>query len=1147
MAVKMKFSAVFLTIIVQFNIASSCQDCCTRYVVIAKPSVDQASMCNCDLTINELLSYYSMDETNIFANCSKTEFLFQSGTHIVNDTKHLNYRTLSFSSIGTVVIRGEPNVTIKCVDEFHFSFYDISSIMIKNIHLWKCQQVNKFETYGVYFQFWRTLIGTVEILNSKFTDSAIKFQSMSRDRTVITIKDTIIENCSKSQESLLTLVHELNPLKSIRSLRIYITLENLNVRDNNSSFLRLVTHKVINYYEYCCLIFIKFRGVNYFTHNNGSLFDIVVAQYSNCTVHFSRAKVYISNNIVKYDGLLGKSHSPISVSSCELIFKHTHMDISNNQGSTSGGLAAYNSKIIIADSTTIQFSNNNGQDGGAMYLASSTLVLNAITSSMQVKFTNNTAQRGGAIYVEDRPVLYGKITESTVKSMFDLQCDTTLIKFIFRNNSALLAGDQIYGGWVDWFKDEKGVISYNVNITEKILDFEDSSDTAIASHPIRVCLCIDGHPDCTVTNHTMNIYGYAANLELIAVGQRYTPVLAFVKTRTSWESEAYHESQLWPRIVSFQDTCMNITYKIYSSEENIILKSYDFGNMEEFKIGQMQHISNSTSTTQALVLFQQLYIQLISKPCPLGFVMHKSVRNCICQSRILSCGLNCDYDKSKFLRKEQQWVGVTHEHTITDHGYTGVIVHQRCPFDYCRTDTNSLSFRLEDQDELCAFNRSGILCGRCETNFSRVLGSSKCKMCSNNLIVLAIVPSWLLVGLMLVILLMLFDLTVSNGTINGLIFYANIIQAQRTTFFTPNNSNSLFSKFIAWLNLDQGFETCLYNGLDDYVVTWLDFFFPLYIWILAAVLIVSSHYSTRISKLSGNNAVQVLATLFLITYAKLLRLIIGVFSFTTIAYPDGYNKAVWLIDGNIKFLTGKHIPLSLATILFVLLSLPYTLILLTIQWLLKISHYRVMFWVHKLKPFFDAYTGPYKANHRYWTGFLLIIRIILLTSFSLNRSNNPTINLLIIIVFTLSLLIWLYFTGWVYESWFNNCLEVFFLYNLSFTSAATLFAFSNNSRSPAVTYTSTGLTFAIFVGIILYHGQRQLFQTRAGAGLKKRIVATFSKKNSGNKQEDPCLHATRPIITDEPSSKVSCTVVELTEPLLEDSQANEGEEINEEL
>ena len=125
---------------------------------------------------------------------------------------------------------------------------------------------------------------------------------------------------------------------------------------------------------------------------------------------------------------------------------------------------------------------------------------------------------------------------------------------------------------------------------------------------------------------------------------------------------------------------------------------------------------------------------------------------------------------------------------------------------------------------------------------------------------------------------------------NGLIFYANVIRAQHATFFTPDISNSFLSMFIAWLNLDQGIESCLYDGLDTYTSTWLQFLFPLYIWLLAAVLIVLSHYSTRVSKLMGKNAVPVLATLFLISYTKVLRLILDVTSFTVITYPNGYKK-----------------------------------------------------------------------------------------------------------------------------------------------------------------------------------------------------------------------------------------------------------------
>ena len=81
-------------------------------------------------------------------------------------------------------------------------------------------------------------------------------------------------------------------------------------------------------------------------------------------------------------------------------------------------------------------------------------------------------------------------------------------------------------------------------------------------------------------------------------------------------------------------------------------------------------------------------------------------------------------------------------------------------------------------------------------------------------------------------------------------------------FFTPDISDSFLSKFIAWLNLDVGTEMCLYDGLDSYAITWLQYFYPLYIWLIAAMIIILSHFSSRISKLCGKNAVQVLATLF---------------------------------------------------------------------------------------------------------------------------------------------------------------------------------------------------------------------------------------------------------------------------------------------
>ena len=263
-------------------------------------------------------------------------------------------------------------------------------------------------------------------------------------------------------------------------------------------------------------------------------------------------------------------------------------------------------------------------------------------------------------------------------------------------------------------------------------------------------------------------------------------------------------------------------------------------------------------------------------------------------------------------------------------------------------------------------------------------------------------------------------------------------------------------------------------------------------------IVVSSHYFTHISNLCSKNAVQVLATPLLFLYIKLLQLVSDVVSFTTITYPDGYTKAVWFYDGNIDYLKGKHIPLFIATLLallLVVLSVPYTLSLVSFQWLLKISHYRAMFWVQKLKPLFDAYTGPYKANHHYWTGLLLLVCILLLVIFSLNQNSDPTVSLLCITVNSFILLAWLYFSGWVYESPLNSCLEFIFLLNLGLTSITILLY---KKPSLALIYTSTGTAFLIFVGIIFYHAQRQLFLTRSGAKMKKNISQLLHHKQDEN-------------------------------------------------
>ena len=127
-----------------------------------------------------------------------------------------------------------------------------------------------------------------------------------------------------------------------------------------------------------------------------------------------------------------------------------------------------------------------------------------------------------------------------------------------------------------------------------------------------------------------------------------------------------------------------------------------------------------------------------------------------------------------------------------------------------------------------------------------------------------------------IVLVFLMLFLVANGTLNGLIFYATIIAVNKDIFFPPGKSNWL-KVFIAWINLDFGIQVCYFDGMDMYTYTWLQFFFPVYIWTLVGIIIIISRHSIRITRMLRSNPIAVLATLFLLSYAKLLCTVITVF------------------------------------------------------------------------------------------------------------------------------------------------------------------------------------------------------------------------------------------------------------------------------
>ena len=784
---------------------------------------------------------------------------------------------------------------------------------------------------------------------------------------------------------------------------------------------------------------------------------------------------------------------------------------SSNSGQLQGG-GIYGLGASMYFSGNNSFTGNTAVRGGGEYLVDS---FNFLSQNTVITMdSNNATEYGGAVYVEDSdplsyclPLPYNLVEcffqfYGTIKlphdSLTAAICASLNVHSYFYNNNAGISGSAVYGGSLDNCMVN---IEYGSSRGDVFLDYPSmdvlnmgmqQEPNSISSDPLQVCPCEDGITDCSIVELIVQVYpGELFHLPVVATGQRGGVVPAVVRA-------FFAESDGNTSLAQFQDTqnvkadCTDLHYQIRSSAVN--------------KTAMLVLYADGPCGTDGIVL----NISFHFLPCPPGFSLNSSEMICGCEPRLQKYTTRCNITERTLTREGEFWAGY-------DNYSQTLILHPHCPFDYCEPATDRISFPLSNSDLQCANSRSGLLCGECQFGFSLALGSSKCIQCSN-LHILLLLP-FAMAGITLVLFLLICKLTVAAGTINGLIFYANIVAANRAIFL-PHNQTNILTVFIAWLNLDLGIETCFYDRMDAYAKTWLQFISPLYIWSLVGLIIIASYYSSRIGRLFGSNPVAVLATLFLLSYAKLLRTIIASLFVTFLDYPNDVRVAVWLHDGNIRYLHGKHIALFLVALLTLLiLFLPYTILLTVGQWLQANSNRSCFHWINnpRIKPFLDAYHAPYRDQHRYWTGLILYLRCTLLLVFAFNTRADPSLNLLVVVTAVIGLLSLTHFTGLIYKRLYLDILEISFILNLGILAGATYYvklAVVPVSQA-AVAYTSVGIAFATSIGVLLYHAYQQIwpkFQLKMNQ-LRHPESREMYNDNSSEDEADEAHTLTAPTMT----------------------------------
>ena len=830
-------------------------------------------------------------------------------------------------------------------------------------------------------------------------------------------------------------------------------------------------------------------------------------------IHAYDSKLQVYGNTTVMNNIASDSGGGIYLYRSDVTCQHhsTLKLLRNRATSKGGGMHIIISVVTILSDrsssveSSLHFTGNVAQMGGGVYLetVSELHVLKSGVYSTENRylnktktnlyFTTNSADYGGAVYVDDETNFGACNNSLSVSTGHAYDCFLQVISTLqehdivfdivtvnFTQNDAQRFGSSIFGGLLDRctinYYAEIRYYGRNLNGISGVHYFKNFSNintASISSYTVQVCFCRpNGQPDCRYQPPSIQVRkGENFTVPLVAVDQ----ISHVIKDVAVYGTLRSKESGLGVGQMTqiTRNDCTYLNFSVYSPNPSEELTLYGDGPCKD--AGKSQ---------------RRISIKFLKCTCPVGFQPKLEVNNnnceCVCDSKLYPyiADPNCNPYTKSLIRSGNFWITYLNDtDTSGDYHY---LIYPHCPLDYCYPAIPNVLMSLvtaNGADAQCANNRTGILCGVCQPGLSLSLGSSHCVACSKAwpMRLAAIIVAAFLSGIVFVVLLLVLNLTVAVGTLNGLIFCANIIDANSSIFF-PHTIQFIqtFRVIFSWLNLKAGIDTCFLEGMDAYWKTWLQLAFPTYVMFLVFVTIVVSERSVKFTRLIlKRNPVATLATLILLSYTTLLRTIIAVLSFANLDYPDGSHKCVWLPDATVEYLNGRHIILFIMAFVILVVGGAYTCLLFFWQWLNRCQDNPFFRWVshQKLRHFIEVYHAPYVDKHRYWTGLLLLSRVVLYLTFALNVSGDPRVNLLAIIVVTSCILFLKGYFGQIYKAWIVDKVEVACYLNVNLFSTTILFTLEAGRDQTVVVYISGAITSVLLLAILTYHVFTELCAT----------------------------------------------------------------------
>ena len=696
--------------------------------------------------------------------------------------------------------------------------------------------------------------------------------------------------------------------------------------------------------------------------NEGDQF--LVPQFVNCSFEKNSAFGHF-NTYPERLNISSVGYGAVFSSQVHLQFKQVSY-FKDNQGSA---LYLPNGLLEFSEGSNVTFDNNVGHNGGAIAMYGLTVIV--VHNNSLLTFENNRAySRGGAMYHDVTVELQQTFQLCFLNPQSQNKVNS---KLMFQGNKAILDGDIMF---ITTFKpclkicpqntktDPKAILDCIANFT--FLDSTNNSKALLATRPEK--------------------FNLNSPVKIIPGAEFYLPLSAYDETNNSLSGLVYAASTDSKNIVvdpSFAQVSSN-TIKLLG------------------QIGDKSHLHLETFDIKL-----SFEVELVD--CKPGYIMNDTAGTCICVAEeylglVPVCG-------PTIYLKHGYWMGYCFKNSTK-------LCTTFCPFGICSyhhmRPTASIHPLPNDprllEHSLCGPKRHGKVCGLCTDGYSVYYHSSKYTCGSEGLCHygwLFYILSELLPLTLLYTIIVLFNISFTDGTLNGCIFFIQIIYTLDISanglieypYFIDVIHNILTFIYspvnLEFFNLEQ-LSFCLWKGAtvkDAVIMKFVTVVFAFCLVLLTIICARHRHLKFFCLKFSTPNNIIIhgLSAFFIMCYSQVALLTLHMLTYFCL-YSTDFNCEEKVVNyiASMKYFHIDHMKYAIpAIVIFLFFILVPQLLLLFYPLMFKIlgacklSESRLARILWKMMPIqlLDSFQGAFKDNMRFFAGLYFVYRTFVLLAF----------------------------------------------------------------------------------------------------------------------------------------------------------------------